>query len=498
MTKGALDVSGDSPQITPIETAASMSLTFANTATTDAWETVRAYLAVSPVDFTDKIVTAILYTSLGKYEAPVQSRAVNQGKAAILHFDGDFISAYNPDVIYIEDEIFKQYLVDNYDNDGDGEISITEAELITEINLSIHSHGINSHKEYGEISSLVGIEHMPALKSLYFHDTSVWSVDLTGNPDLRILECYNCYLGGLNTSNNPNLTAIRCGNNDITSLDLSGNPKLTWLSCGSNKLKTLDLSGNPELSILGCSNNRIKDLNLTNNLLLNDLDCSSNCLTALNLPQDMEINSIRQIICSDNLISSFILPQGEDLIIERFDCSDNSLSDIKVNNVKGLLCFDNPINNIDVTEDPYLEWLTCRSTNVTAVDLTKNPLLNTLNCGETPIEELDLSCNPLISQLRCDGCKLKSLDLTNNPEISYLYCDNNRITQLDLSNNTKLYCLNCENNQLALLDISNTNAGIVCCNPMKDSNGLNTLKTIIVTKTQYSNCYFMYDLPEGT
>ena len=88
--KAALDISGNNPVVTPIETKTSLTLAFENTATTEQNETVRAYMAIQPLDFSNKTVTATLRTTAGAYTAPVVSRVVNKGKAAFLRFSDSF------------------------------------------------------------------------------------------------------------------------------------------------------------------------------------------------------------------------------------------------------------------------------------------------------------------------------------------------------------------------------------------------------------------------
>ena len=88
--KAALDISGNNPVVTPIETKESLTLNFENTATTEQNETVRAYMAVQPLDFSSKTVTATLMTDAATYTAPVVSRVVNKGKAAFLRFSESF------------------------------------------------------------------------------------------------------------------------------------------------------------------------------------------------------------------------------------------------------------------------------------------------------------------------------------------------------------------------------------------------------------------------
>ncbi len=97
--KAALDISGNTPEVTPIETKESLNLNFENTATTYQNETVRAYMAVQPVDFSSKTVTATLRTNAGTYTAPVVSRVVNKGKAAFLRFSDSFTNNTIPGAV---------------------------------------------------------------------------------------------------------------------------------------------------------------------------------------------------------------------------------------------------------------------------------------------------------------------------------------------------------------------------------------------------------------
>ncbi|MBO4416492.1 MAG: hypothetical protein J5801_00055 [Bacteroidales bacterium] len=89
--KAALDISGDTPVVKPINMTDKLTLTFANVTTTTAKETVRAYMAVQPVDFSQKSVTATIAVGSKKYWAPVTPRVIERGKAAFLRFLDDFI-----------------------------------------------------------------------------------------------------------------------------------------------------------------------------------------------------------------------------------------------------------------------------------------------------------------------------------------------------------------------------------------------------------------------
>ena len=69
--------------------------------------------------------------------------------------------------IAIADANLKSYLVSRFDTDGDGKISIIEAEAITSINCSNRS-----------IKSLSGIENLINLTSLYCNNNQISDLDL--------------------------------------------------------------------------------------------------------------------------------------------------------------------------------------------------------------------------------------------------------------------------------------------------------------------------------
>jgi hypothetical protein len=140
--KATLDISGSSPVVSPVKMTDSITLTFKNTATTQANETVRAYMAVQPVDFSKKFVTATLCTENGRYSAPVQSRVVNKGKAAFLRFSDDFLP-----VIDFEDGELGSICVDNWDTDGDSELGYIEAASATDFGNTFTGTSIISFDE---------------------------------------------------------------------------------------------------------------------------------------------------------------------------------------------------------------------------------------------------------------------------------------------------------------------------------------------------------------
>ena len=311
--KAGLDISGNTPVVTPVTTTESLTLSFVNTATTTDNETVRAYMALQPVDFSEKTVTATLVTENGRYTAPVTPRVVNKGRAAFLRFSDDFAE----ETIQFEDATFKEFCVLDYDTNHDGEISITEANNITSLRI-----------EGRTITSLKGIESFSALTELI---------------------CKGCHLTSLDVSNNTALKTLSCDYNQLSSLDLSNNTSLVTLTCNYNQLTGLDVSINTALTSLGCSYNQLASLDVSNNTALTHLDCSANPLTGLNLSNNAELSVL---LCNQN----YYLPN--------IDVSHNTA-------LIALECRDNELESLDVSNNTNLTELDCRNNpNLTEIWLS--------------------------------------------------------------------------------------------------------------------------------
>ena len=98
-----------------------------------------------------------------------------------------------------------------YDWDGDGILSSRELEMIREINVNGNQN----------ITSLQGIEHFPKLWYLYCTNTSITSIDVNKNQELRWLD----------VSNNRHLRFVYCDSNPILELRMNNVPELTGFSC---------------------------------------------------------------------------------------------------------------------------------------------------------------------------------------------------------------------------------------------------------------------------
>jgi hypothetical protein len=175
--------------------------------------------------------------------------------------------------IYIPDANFKSYCVTNFDSNHDNEISVAEAEAVTEINV------------FGEmnIASLEGIQYFTALTTLNCSFNTITFLDVSNNLALSTLYCTSNGMERLITGNNTTLATMNCESNSLGSLDLSGNTGLTYLVCSRNDIRTLDLSNNTLLERVECKINNINTIHISNHPDLWYLDCTDNLLDVLDI-----------------------------------------------------------------------------------------------------------------------------------------------------------------------------------------------------------------------
>ncbi len=239
--------------------------------------------------------------------------------------------------VNIPDTNFKSFLLNHdpiIDTNGDGEIQVAEAELVTEINVSSTSissiQGLEAFVNLIELelsnfsyynNDLV-IENLPNLFSLSLSSFSASSVGLINLPSLNevnisnnsnesfnTLGFNNCsnvetliladtfYLSNLNLSNLVNLRTFHAyGLNSpalgITQLDLSGNVNLEEISLTATLITDLDFSNQPNLQTIGIYWQSLNSINLSNNQNLNSISLDIGGLTTLDLSQNPNIDHL--------------------------------------------------------------------------------------------------------------------------------------------------------------------------------------------------------------
>lgn len=137
-------------------------------------------------------------------------------KAKLLLADHSPLNAF---VFGFDQQAFK------LDVNNDGEIQVSEAQLVIQLNIS-HSN----------ITDLTGIESFT---------------------NLIVLNCNNNQLSNLNVNTLPTITLLQCQNNQLQTLDVRGLTSLTYLNCSDNQLTSLYIkNGSNEPSGLAFANNQ--------------------------------------------------------------------------------------------------------------------------------------------------------------------------------------------------------------------------------------------------
>lgn len=188
-----------------------------------------------------------------------------------------------------DDLYFRKYVQDNFDSDGDGELSSEEIAKVENLDIS---------GELG-ISSLAGIEVFTNLRTLDCSYLGIESIDLSAFGDLENLNIENNRLSTIDLSHNSALKVLNCSNNPLTSLNLDFLVNLEYLICDNTGIKTIDLSQNTvlkEVNLDGCD---LAFLDLSGNSVLSKLSISNTTLGYLTLPFSGSMTQITGAIRQD-------------------------------------------------------------------------------------------------------------------------------------------------------------------------------------------------------
>ena len=272
--------------------------------------------------------------------------------------------------VQFADANFKAYCVENFDTNHNGEISMSEAELVTKIIVNPEI-----------VASLAGIEYFKNLYTLqcplsYFY----YNTDDIGRQHYYNAnnEEIHSLLTSLDVSRNTYLTTLWCSGNQLSSLDVSKNTALMTLRCYNNQLTSLDVSKNTALTDLECNHNQLTSLDVSNNTVLRSLYCYSNRLTSLDVSKNTALTSLN---CGNNQLTSL-------------DVSKNTA-------LTNLQCYSNQLTSLDVSMNTKLTHLSCDHNQLTSLDVSNNTALIGLDCSDNQLSSLDVSKNTALSDLLC-------------------------------------------------------------------------------------------------
>ncbi len=251
----------------------------------------------------------------------------------------DNITDGNTKFLKILDASFEAILI-SLEIDSDGVINQqmlrSDAEMITELDLSTFNHGL--------INNLSGIEGFINLKKLNVNQHNIDQLDLSSNILLDVVYLAGNNLSHIDLNKNINLEVIDLSANELTEvIGISRLLKLKELDLSFNFLEEFTVS-NTSLEILHLSNNDLTSINIKEAVNIVNLLLTTNKINSLDVASNQKL---RTLLLSDNLLQSINLSKNNNLThlyitsnhLNSLDVSNNlSIIDLKVDRNPNLRC----------------------------------------------------------------------------------------------------------------------------------------------------------------
>ena len=203
----------------------------------------------------------------------------------------------------------------------------------------------------------VNLSGYSAVVKAYFTGTPLKHLNVSGCSSLEELHCNDCKLEDLNISGCSSLKRLYCDSNNLTRLNAGGCGSLEMISCWNNKLSSASFSGCSSLKYLALGINQLEELNLGGCRSLENFFCNNNKLKKLDLSG---MNNLREV-----------------------QCQENELETLKVancHNLNSLWCWTNKLNSLDIDSCGILEVLYCDANQLAALDASHS-IITDLHCN---------------------------------------------------------------------------------------------------------------------
>lgn len=245
------------------------------------------------------------FISGGQFKVQPKDIYLAEGKSVVQ--DGDYwvlqngVATEASGFLAVVSKVYPDLVSKN----ADGTYTINQSKAVEVVELALSGQGT--------FESLDGIENFPNLERLFCDRVGLKTLDISKNQKLKQVEIRENLLTSLNFSNNPALEIIKCnGQQDgmLASLDVTGNINLRVLECQNNTLTSLDLTHNTNLEEIDCGVNKLSSLNVANNLKLRKFFLACNDLTELDLSKHLDLE---QLHCTENHISTLDITKNSKL-----------------------------------------------------------------------------------------------------------------------------------------------------------------------------------------
>lgn len=294
-------------------------------------------------------------------------------------------------------------IVQNFDLNGDGHISPTEAAAVTELDCS--NAGLHV---------LAGIELFTNLEVLNASNNQLAAIDLSQLTHLREVNLANNSIHDLDVANHSELVSLDVSDNRMVSLNVSGCTALESLLCPGNAIARLDLGGCTALTELVCDASQNVTVPISEGFFpdeglraaLASIDTNGDGA----LTQRERQNATSLVIAEPTTQSLYGLAWIE------------GLTDLNISNTL--------VGYLNAQELPAsLSTLTASNCEIAGADLAGLDHLVNLDLSYNPLTGIDLSQLPRLTTVNLANCELTgTLNVTAN----------GRLEHLDVSGNPRL------------------------------------------------------------
>ncbi len=340
-------------------------------------------------------------------------------------------------LVVIPDANFKSALLSMIEDNGDGEVRMSEAEAF-EGTIDVSGE---------EIASLEGIQYFINAIGLVADNNLLTAIDVRRNRALISFSAANNSLTALDVANQ--------NNENFTVFNATGNPDLTCIKVDDPAYAEANWTNVDEGVGFAryCDPNDvvyIPDYYMHTSLYAADVNSSgdityaeADAYTGL-----VTIHSNTEDITGLEAFTNISGIRYSGSLIENFDFSPHqALTEI---NIYG----SHNVQSVDFSQNVNLEVLSLSNIELGGVDLTTYPELNRLylrNCG---IVSIDLSSSVNLENLNLSDNSLTGIDLSANTNLAYLYLYGNPLASIDLSANELLVEVDLSGAEITTLEVS--------------------------------------------
>ena len=259
-------------------------------------------------------------------------------------------------------------------------------------------------------------------------------------------------------------------NSSLESVDLTKNPELRIFTVPLTSLRSIDLRNNPYLKRCEVPGTQVKELDVTHNKRLQALNVENTSVSKVDTSNNRDLY---EFYFNSTPISSVDFSKNWNLT--QVQANDTKLKSIDFSHCKALTLFwmrNTEIDTLDLSNNKYFSELAAGNSKLKALDVADKTFLKTIEIENTPVKHLDVSSARNLVGLNVSGTQIKKLDVSKNTNLNVLNVSDTKIKSLNINNNKDFRRLNFDNTSIkgmervdaakltALEELSCKNAGV--------------------------------------